>query len=278
MYWAFRRWLEKGHEEGRVDLELIPNGDEQALRAALEHKTDLLWLETPANPMLEITDLCRFSELAHAAGAIVAVDNTLSTPVHTTPLALGVDLVMHSATKQLNGHGDVLAGALVVGESTPAWESIKSQRPNRGGVLGPFEAWLLQRGMRTLFLRVHASSRSALRVAQALQANAAVSKVFYPGLADHPGHDIAAAQMSDGFGCMVSFRVEGGEEQARRVEQSTRLIMPATSLGGTESLIEHRSSIEGKGSPVPLDLLRLSIGLEGPDDLIADLEKALQAL
>lgn len=279
MYWTFRNWLHKGSEEGRIDLELVPNGDLEALEQALDRrKTDLVWVETPANPCLEICDIEATVACAHRAGAVVGADCTLSTPVHTQALGLGVDVVMHSATKQLNGHGDVLAGALVGVEDGPLWQAIRRQRADRGAVLGPFEAWLLLRGMRTLFLRVEASSGGAMAVAEALAELEDVVEVFYPGLASHPGHDIACRQMQGGFGCMVSFRVHGGEETARRVEAATRLFMPATSLGGPESLIEHRASVEGDDSPVPRDLLRLSIGLEDPEDLIADLVQAVAAV
>ena len=276
MYWSFRRWLQARQVAGAIDLELVPNGDLDALRSALERApTDLVWIETPANPTLEITDIRRTVELAHDAEAIVAVDSTLATPVHTRPLELGVDVVMHSATKQLNGHGDVLAGALATARESEHWQAIHRHRADRGAVLGPFEAWLLLRGMRTLFLRVAASSAGAQRVAEALEQLPEVIEVFYPGLPSHPQYDLASSQMTGGYGCMVSFRVVGGAEAARRVAGGTRLLKQATSLGGTESLVEHRASVEGPESPVPADLLRLSIGIEDPADLIADLEQAL---
>jgi cystathionine gamma-synthase len=235
-----------------------------------------VWVETPANPTCEITDIAAVAEIAHAAGARVVADGTLATPALTRPLELGADLVMHSATKQLNGHADVLAGALVTAHEDGLWERIAHERAYRGAVLGPFESWLLLRGMRTLFLRVAASCRGAMRVAEALAAHPGVSRVFYPGLADHPGHAIAARQMHGGFGCLVSFRVPGGEPAARRVAERLTLFKDATSLGGVESLVEHRASVEGEGTPVPDDLLRLSVGIEEPDDLVADLRAALE--
>jgi cystathionine gamma-synthase len=216
------------------------------------------------------------AELAHAAGARVVADGTLATPVLTRPLELGADLVMHSATKQLGGHADVLAGALVTAREDGLWERIAHERAYRGAVLGPFESWLLLRGMRTLFLRVSASCRGAQRVAEALAAHAGVTRVFHPGLEDHPGHAVAARQMHGGFGCLVSFRVPGGEAAARRVAERLELFRDATSLGGVESLVEHRASVEGEGTPVPDDLLRLSVGIEDPDDLVDDLRAALR--
>ena len=207
----------------------------------------------------------------------MAVDNTVPTPVLTRPLELGADLVVHSATKYLNGHSDVLAGAVVTAHLDPLWERIRSWRRNAGAMLGPFEAWLLQRGMRTLFVRVRRASETALALAQQLEGHPALKAVLYPGLPSHPGHEIAARQMQGGFGGMLSIRVAGGAEQALAVAAAARVFKRATSLGGVESLIEHRLSTEGPSSPVPGDLLRLSIGLETPADLLADLMAALDA-
>jgi cystathionine gamma-synthase len=227
--------------------------------------------------MWEITDLAGICQVAHAAGARVAVDNTVATPVLTRPLELGADLVVHSATKYLNGHSDVLAGAVLTARRDPFWERIRSWRRNAGAVPGPFEAWLLQRGMRTLFLRVHRSSDSALAIARHLDGHPALIAVLYPGLESHPGHQIAARQMHGGFGGMLSIRLAGGAEQAMAVLGAARVFKRATSLGGVESLIEHRRSQEGPSSLVPKDLLRLSIGIEAPEDLLADLDTALAA-
>ncbi|UCE84848.1 MAG: PLP-dependent transferase, partial [Deltaproteobacteria bacterium] len=238
-------------------------------------RTRLVWVESPSNPTGAITDIAATAEVAHAAGALVAADSTLATPVLCRPLALGADLVMHSATKQLNGHSDVLAGALVAGGENPLWERIRRERGLRGAVLGPFEAWLLLRGMRTLYLRVPASSRGAQRVAEALVEHPKVIEVLYPGLPSHPGHAVAARQMHGGFGPMLSFRVAGGEPAARAVASALRLVKQATSLGGVESLIEHRASVEGPETELPGDLLRLSVGIEDPEDLVADLGQAL---
>ena len=203
------------------------------------------------------------------------VDSTASTPVLCRPLEHGADLVMHSATKQLNGHSDVLAGALVTKHQDEFWEHCQHERACRGAVLGPFESGLLLRGMRTLDLRVRRSSKSAQRIAEFLDSHAAVSEVLYPGLTRHPGHSIAARQMDGGFGMLVSFRLDGGAVEARRVAGALHLFRNATSLGGVESLVEHRAPVEGLGTTVPDDLLRLSIGIEDPDDLVSDLEDAL---
>jgi Fe-S cluster biogenesis protein NfuA len=228
--------------------------------------------------MWDITDLAAVSAIAHAAGVRVAVDGTVATPVLTRPLQFGADLVVHSATKYLNGHSDVLAGAIVTARPDPFWERIRSWRRSAGCVLGPFEAWLLQRGMRTLFVRVRRSSESALALARHFNQHPALASVLYPGLPSHPGHAIAARQMNGGFGGMLSIRVAGGERAAMAVAGSVKVFKRATSLGGVESLIEHRRSTEGPSSPVPDDLLRLSIGLESPEDLIADLDAALNAV
>lgn len=279
MYWTIRRWLQELDERGRISLDLVPNGDQVAFEAALRPgRTRVVWIETPSNPSCAITDIAATAEAAHTVGARVVVDSTLCTPVHCRPIQHGADLVVHSATKQLNGHADVLAGALVTAQRDEAWERIEHDRAHRGAVLGPFEAWLLLRGMRTLYLRAVHSAASAQVLAEWLVAQPTVSDVLYPGLLSHPGHDIAARQMSDGFGMLLSFRLAAGEAQARRVAGGLRLFKNATSLGGVESLVEHRAPVEGPGTPLPDDLLRLSIGIEAVDDLRADLEQALAGL
>jgi len=278
LYWGVRKWLAEFALTWGLDVEFVDTTDLDALRSAIRPgRTRLVWVETPANPMWEITDLVAVCELSHAAGVRVAVDNTVATPVQTRPLELGADLVVHSATKYLNGHSDVLAGAVLTARRDPFWERIRSWRRTAGAMLGPFEAWLLQRGMRTLFLRVRRASDSAMAIASHLQGHPALTAVLYPGLASHPGHEIAARQMRGGFGGMVSIRLVGGAEQAMAVLRAVRVFKRATSLGGVESLIEHRRSQEGPSSPVPDDLLRLSIGIEAPEDLLADLNTALDA-
>jgi cystathionine gamma-synthase len=279
LYWGVRQWLAHFGVAWGLDVEFIDTTDLAAVRAAIRPgRTRLLWLETPANPLWDVTDIDGAVRIAHAADVRVAVDNTVATPVLTRPIALGVDLVVHSATKYLNGHGDVLAGAVVTARADPFWERIRVWRRTSGSVLGPFEAWLLQRGMRTLFLRVQRSSATALAVARHFEGHAALSAVLYPGLPSHPGHEIAARQMIGGFSGMLSIRVNDGERGAMTVAGGVTLFKRATSLGGVESLIEHRKSTEGASSPIPDDLLRLSIGLETADDLITDLEAALKPI
>ena len=282
MYWTIRRWLEDEAATGRLRLTLVDNDDLDAWSSALDGPGPALaWVETPSNPMGLITDLAALTAIAHDAGALVAADNTTATPVHTRPIAHGVDVVFHSATKQLNGHGDVLAGALVAAPDLvehPVWAGVRHQRGYRGAVLGPFEAWLLLRGMRTLYVRVPRSSSSALVLAKVLREHPAVARVRYPGLDDHPGHAVAARQMDGGFGMLVSVELAGGATAARRFASSLELFADATSLGSTESLVEHRSTVEGAGTPVPDDLVRLSVGLEHPDDLVADCRRSLDGL
>ena len=279
LYWGVRKWLAEFGLTWGLDVEFTDTSDLAAVEAAIRPgRTRLLWVETPANPMWEITDLAAVCELAHSAGVRVAVDNTVATPVLTRPLELGADLVVHSATKYLNGHSDVLAGAVLTARRDPFWERIRSWRRNAGAVLGPFEAWLLQRGMRTLFLRVHRASDSALAIATHFHGHPALTAVLYPGLPSHPGHQIAARQMHGGFGGMLSIRLAGGAGHALAVLPAVQVFKRATSLGGVESLIEHRRSMEGPSSPVPGDLLRLSVGIEAPADLIADLGAALDAV
>jgi cystathionine gamma-synthase len=277
LYWGVRKWLAEFGLTWGLDVEFVDTSDLRAVESAIRPGcTRLLWVETPANPTWEITDLRAICKLAHAAGVRVAVDNTVATPVLTRPIEFGADLVVHSATKYLNGHSDVLAGAIVTARNDPFWQRVRSWRREAGAVPGPFEAWLLQRGMRTLFLRVHRASETALTIARHFAANPAVRAVLYPGLPSHPGHEIAARQMSGRFGGMLSIRLAGGAEHAKAVLGAVRVFKRATSLGGVESLIEHRRSMEGPSSSVPDDLLRLSVGIEAPADLIADLEAALE--
>ncbi len=276
MYWTIREWLQGMASRERLAVDFVANGDLGLLKRAIRPGvTRIVWVESPANPSGTITDIDETVAIAREAGARIVVDSTVSTPVLCRPLEHGADLVMHSATKQLNGHSDVLAGALVTKHQDEFWERCQRERACRGAVLGPFESWLLLRGMRTLDLRVRRSAKSAQRIAEVLDSHAAVSEVLYPGLTNHPGHLIAVRQMHGGFGMLVSFRLHGGVAEARRVAGALHLFRNATSLGGVESLVEHRASVEGPGTIVPDDLLRLSIGIEDPDDLVADLEDAL---
>jgi cystathionine gamma-synthase len=225
--------------------------------------------------MLEVVEIARAAEVAHAAGALLAVDSTAATPILSRPLALGADLVMHSATKYLNGHSDVLAGVLVTGRTDERWAAIRADRHDAGALLGPFEAWLLLRGLRTLALRVRQACANALAIARFLEDHPKVQRVLYPGLPSHSQHALAQRQMAGGCGGLLSFQVKGDADAALAVAGRLRLIARATSLGGTESLIEHRFTIEGAATGVPPNLLRLSVGIEEADDLIADLAQAL---
>jgi len=235
----------------------------------------MLWVETPSNPRLRITDIAAAAELAHAHGALLACDSTFATPVLQRPLALGADIVMHSTTKFLAGHSDVTGGALAVRERGDALQRLRDYQHQAGAVPSPFDCWMIRRSMMTLPLRVRAQSAAAMQVAHFLARHAGVERVHHPGLESHPGHEVAARQM-DGFGSMLSFEVPGGADAAMRVAARMRLFTRATSLGSVESLVEHRASIEGPDTPTPQGLLRLSIGLEHPDDLIADLAQALR--
>jgi cystathionine gamma-synthase len=276
MYWSLRNWLDQTARRWGLEISFVDTENPDDLRAAMiPGKTRLVWIETPANPMWSVTDIAASAQIAHDAGAQLAVDSTVASPVHTCPIGFGADYVMHSATKYLNGHSDVIAGALVCAHKDENWDRMRQNRAQLGAVLGPFEATQLVRGMRTLFLRVRHASRSALQIAQSLTEHPAVSEVLYPGLPSFPGHEIAARQMKDGFSGMLSIRLKDGEAAAIATAANVQLWHRATSLGGVESLLEHRGSIEGPGTPVPLDLLRLSVGIEDPDDLISDLNNAL---
>ena len=276
MYWGLRNWLLDFSQTWGLELELFDSDEAGAMERAVEAApTKLIWLETPCNPTWGIIDLAAAAALARDAGAILAVDSTVATPVLTRPLELGADIVMHSATKYLNGHGDVVAGALISAREDDLWRKVCANRSAFGAVLGPFEAWLLQRGLRTLYLRVRQASANALAIARHFEGRPEVGAVLYPGLESHPGHAVARAQMTGGFGGMLSLRMAGGEEAALKVAGKCRVFQRATSLGGVESLIEHRASVEGPTSPVPADLLRVSVGVEDRDDLIADLEQAI---
>ncbi|MBV8650951.1 MAG: PLP-dependent transferase [Alphaproteobacteria bacterium] len=275
MYWGLRKWLLTYATEWGLEVELVGVKTDEIAAAVKPGKTKLVWVETPSNPTWEITDLAAAAEIAHRAGARLGVDSTVATPVLTQPIALGADIVMHAATKYLNGHSDVVAGALITAKKDEFWDRIVAVRTNLGAILGSLEAWLLLRGMRTLYLRVERACRSAQRVAEHFADHPRVGNVLYPGLPGHDGHALAARQMSGGFGGMLSLRVKGGEAAAIATAARVGLWKRATSLGGVESLIEHRASIEGAGSPCPPDLLRLSVGIEEVGDLIEDLDQAL---
>jgi cystathionine gamma-synthase len=277
MYWALRKWLVEFAAPWGLAVDFYDNASTDDLAAkARALRPRLIWIETPANPTWDITDIAAACALAREIGAVVAVDSTVATPLLTRPLELGADLVMHSATKYLNGHSDVIAGALATRSDNPLWQRVRYVRASGGAVPGPFEASLLLRGMRTLHLRVAASCASALSIAQQLQAHPKLVQVLYPGLPSHPGHAIAAAQMRGGFGGMMSLRIRAGEAAAKAFTANLRVFKRATSLGSVESLAEHRASVEGPGTLCPPDLVRLSIGIEHVDDLVADVEQALR--
>jgi cystathionine gamma-synthase len=274
-YFNMRGWLERWSARWGVAIDFIDTTDATLVRAAMRPTTKLVWIETPANPTWEVTDIAAIAEIAHAGNALVAVDSTCATPVHTQPIAHGADLVMHSATKYLGGHTDVLAGMLVTAKQDEAWQQIAELHHDEGAVLAPMEAYLLLRGMRTLYARVERSSKTAEALASKLAFLPDLS-VIYPGLSSHPQHAIAQKQMARGFGSMFSIRTGGGAETALAVVQRLRVWVPATSLGGVESLVEHRYTVEGATTPTPDDLLRLSVGLEHEDDLFEDLRQALE--
>lgn len=280
LYSGLRDWINIHGLRWGLTATYVDTCTPTCLQAAIiPGKTKLIWLETPSNPTWSITDIAAACACAHAAGALVAIDNTVATPILTRPIEHGADIVLHSCSKYLNGHGDLIGGAVVVAKGHDALLSdLQKIRNEYGAVLGSFEAWLLLRGMRTLALRVKAASETALKVARALENTPLVQEVLYPGLESHPDHPIAARQMLGGFGGMLSFRVKGGEVAAKEVASKVQVFRQAISFGSTESVIEHRAGMEKPDSPTPRDMLRVSIGLEHSDDLIADLHQALAAV
>ena len=277
MYWGLRQWLVDEAPRHRLEATFVDAGSPAALKAAIRPgHTRLVWIETPSNPLWTMTDIAAAARIAHEGGALLAVDSTVPTPVLTRPLALGADIVLHSATKYLNGHSDVVAGAIVFARAAQDFEACARLRGMLGGVLGPFEAAQLLRGLRTLHVRVRHQSTAAMTIARHFAHHPQIKLLLYPGLPSHPGHAIATRQMQGGYGGMLSMRLRGGEAVAIATAARMKLWKRATSLGGVESLVEHRSSIEGAGSPCPPDLLRFSVGLENIEDLVADIEQALQ--
>lgn len=276
MYWALRNWLLNFATDWGLVIEFIDMTDvEQVAKQLQPGKTKLVWLETPGNPLWCISDIEAIAQHAHAAGAQVAVDSTCATPLLTQPLQLGADIVMHSATKYLNGHSDVIAGALIGARDDTYWQRIRAVRAQNGAVPSPHDAAQLLRGMRTMHLRVREACRNAQFIAEQLEQHPAVAEVLYPGLPSFAGHEIAKRQMTGGFGGMLSVRLKGGATAAIHVAANTKLWKRATSLGGVESLIEHRASIEGEGTPCPDDLLRMSCGIEDARELLEDFLQAL---
>ena len=272
-YYGTSRLLREIFQRWGLDISFVDMSDLHAVEKALRPKTKLAWMETPSNPLLKIVDLAAVAKIIHAAGVICVCDNTWA-PTIQRPFDLGADLVLHSTTKYFGGHCDVLGGIIVSKVEDDFFQRIRSIQYEGGAVPSPFDCWLILRGMRTLPWRMRGHSENAMRVADFLSGHRKVLRVHYPGLKLHPGHEIAAKQMS-AFGGMLSFEVKDGRDAAMSVAAKTKIITRATSLGGVESLIEHRASIEGAGTTSPEGLLRLSIGLENADDLIEDLDQAL---
>ena len=275
IYWGTTKWVRDFCARRDVTLHEFDASDAKVLAdACATHKPTLVFVETPSNPWLKTVDIQAAAEATHAVEGTLVVDATAATPILMKPLALGADIVMHSATKAINGHSDVLAGALSTGTpNVQIWTDIKADRHDAGAVLGPFEAWLLIRSMRTLPLRVERMSKNALQLAKFLRDHAATEDVYYPGLPHHPGHAIASQQMS-AYGSLLSVLVKGGAEDALKVVGKLQLFLRATSLGGVESLVEHRHTIEPH-TGIPENLIRISVGIEDIDDLKADWEQAL---
>ena len=276
MYHGAADWLRRLAERRGIEVAFFDATDPGALERAVQAGgTAVVWIEPSVNPTWDVIDVRAASAAAHGAGAILAVDATVTPPVALRALDLGADIVFHSGTKYLAGHSDLTAGVLATSAVDARWEEIRRARTLMGGVLGPFECWLLLRGMRTLHLRYERQAANALAIARHFEHHPKLEAVLYPGLESHPGHATAARQMRGGFGAMLSLLLAGDADAARRVATRTRLFVPATSLGGVESLIEHRATVEGPNSVVPANLLRVSVGIERVDELIADLEQAL---
>jgi cystathionine gamma-synthase len=276
-YHGILRLLREVLQPWQLQVSFVDAADADKVRAAITPVTRLIWVETPSNPLLHITDLAAVAEIARRAGALTVCDNTFATPVLQRPFDYGMDLVMHSATKYLGGHSDVSGGAIVARAGSGFTERLRLLQSEAGAVPSPFDCWLLLRGAPTLPLRVRAQTENARQIAEFLTGHKAVEQVFYPGLASHPGHALARQQMR-GFGAMLSFTLHGGQAAAMRTVAEVKLFTRATSLGGVESLIEHRASMEGPDTKTPENLVRVSAGVEYAGDLIADLEQALASL
>lgn len=280
IYWGATAALRRLTDHHGIDLVEVDCTDTAATRDAIDrHEPDLVLVEALSNPLLGVVDVTALADAVHAGGGMLAVDATVPTPLSLRPLELGADLAIHSATKSLNGHSDVLAGLVSAADAdTATWAFVTAERKQAGAVLSPLSAWLLLRGMRTLPLRHDRSCATAQALAEHLADHAGVDRVLYPGLADHPGHELAARQCTRGFGGLLSVRVGGGAERAVRVASALDLCVPATSLGGVETLVEHRHTVERGVTDVPRDLLRVSVGVEPAADLLADWDQALAGI
>jgi cystathionine gamma-synthase len=273
-YYGYRALAEDFFSQWSLTWDVVPTEDPDAVRAAMRDETRVIWAESPSNPLMKVVDLAALAELAHVRNAILVADATFATPALQRPIESGADVVLHSTTKYMGGHSDVQGGSLAFRNRDPLFDRVEHVRKLVGGVASPFNAWLVLRGLRTLSARMRVQSESAMKVARFLAEHPRVEAVFYPGLESHPRHDVAKRQMSQ-FGGMLSFLVRGGRAEALAVTAKTRLFVRATSLGGVESLIEHRNSSEGEGSRTAENLLRMSVGLEHPQDLLDDLQNAL---
>jgi cystathionine gamma-synthase len=276
VYYGMRKLAREVFVKWPLEITYVDMSQPEAVRAAVRPATRLIWIESPSNPLLKITDLRAIATIARAANAISVCDSTFATPVLLRPFECGIDMVMHSTTKYIAGHSDVVGGALITKYDNYLFERVRKSQMFGGAVPSPFDCWLTLRGIDTLAYRVRAQTANAQAIAEYLARHASVEAVHYPGLPSHRGHDVAVGQMS-GFGGMLSFQVRGCRNEAMRVASRVRVFTRATSLGGTHSLIEHRASIEGPETRTPQNLLRASIGLEHPDDLIDDLDQALNA-
>lgn len=274
-FYGTRKIAEGIFQPWGLEVTRIDTTDAAAVERAFQPKTRLIWLETPSNPMMLVTDIRRICEIAHRRKVMVVVDNTISSPMIQRPLELGADLVMHSTTKYLGGHSDILGGAIIAREDSELFQRIRQIQTSAGAVPSPFECWLLMRGIRTLALRVRTQCASAFQIATFLARHPKVENVLYAGLANHPNHKIAASQMQGGFGGLMSFLVKGDDKDALGMTAHLNVVTRATSLGAVETTIDHRYSVEPPGTPTPKNLLRLSVGIEHVDDLIADLDQAL---
>ena len=276
VYYATKVMAENLFGNKGIKVSTVVMSDLKAVKKAIRKNTALIWLETPSNPQLNISDIAKISKMAHKVGAICAVDNTWPSPVLQRPLELGADVVMHSTSKYFGGHSDVLGGCLLLKKQGKLAETIKSIQTLTGGVPSPFECWLVTRGIKTLHVRVMQQTKNAAKLATFLEKHPKIERVNYPGLKSHPHHKVAKKQMVGGFGAMLSVQVKGSAKNAMKLTGRLKLFTTATSLGGVESLVEHRKSIEGPDSPTAENLLRISVGLENVEDLIADWKQALR--
>ena len=278
MYHGAQKWMRRIAERRGIGLTFFDQTHPHALRRAVRENTALIWIESPVNPTWDVIDIAEAAACAHEVRGILCVDSSVAPPVTTRPLEFGADIVFHSASKYLNGHSDVLAGVLITNDLNERWKEIQQIRDLSGGVLGAFEAWLLIRGLRTLFVRFERASHNAMILARHFSQHPLIEKVLYPGLESHPQHDLAKRQMTNGFGGMMSLCIKGDAGDAQKVASNLKLFLVGASLGGVESLVEHRASVEGPDSVVPKNLLRLSVGIEPVAELIADFEQALSTL